>query len=54
MNHPFGSSKVFLLGLLGIILIASTSCVPLVAGAAVGYVAHAEGYRVENPIQKEN
>lgn len=54
MQLMIGLPKPFLLGLLGVVIIASTSCVPLVAGAAVGYVAHAEGYRVENPIQKEN
>jgi len=30
----------------------SSSCVPLAAGAAVGYVAHKEGYRVHSPISK--
>ena len=30
----------------------SSSCGPLAAGAAVGYVAHKEGYRVHNPISK--
>jgi len=30
-----------------------TSCVPLVAGAAAGYVASEEGYRVRSPITKE-
>ena len=30
-----------------------TSCVPLAVGAAAGYVAHEEGYRVRNPITKE-
>lgn len=46
--------KPLLLGLLALTTIISSSCVPLVAGAAVGYVAHAEGYRVENPIKKDN
>ena len=27
-----------------------SSCLPLAAGAAVGYVAHEEGYRLHNPI----
>lgn len=31
----------------------TTSCIPLVAGAAVGYVAAEEGYRVQSPIKKE-
>ncbi len=30
----------------------SSSCVPLAAGAAVGYVAHKEGYRVHSPIHR--
>lgn len=29
-----------------------TSCLPLAAGAAAGYVAHKEGYRVSNPIHR--
>ena len=28
------------------------SCVPLAVGAAAGYVAHDQGYRVQNPIKK--
>lgn len=30
-----------------------SSCVPLVVGAGAGYVAHAEGYRVRNPVTKD-
>lgn len=41
---------MFLLIALGISTI--TSCVPLAVGAAAGYVAHDEGYRVQNPIKK--
>ncbi|MFK7850502.1 MAG: hypothetical protein AB8D78_05940 [Akkermansiaceae bacterium] len=29
-----------------------SSCLPLAAGAAAGYIAHDEGYRVSNPISK--
>lgn len=29
------------------------SCIPLAVGAAAGYVAHDEGYRVQNPIKKK-
>lgn len=29
-----------------------SSCLPLAAGAAAGYVAHKEGYRVQSPIKK--
>ncbi len=28
------------------------SCLPLAAGAAVGYVAHKDGYRVNSPIHR--
>ena len=37
-----------------LLIAASTlsSCVPLAVGAAAGYVAHEEGYRVRNPITK--
>lgn len=28
------------------------SCLPLAAGAAGGYVAHKEGYRVQSPFYK--
>ena len=28
------------------------SCLPLAAGAAAGYVAHDQGYRVQSPIKK--
>lgn len=31
---------------------AFSSCVPLAVGAAAGYVAHDQGYRVRNPITK--
>ena len=31
-----------------------SSCVPLAVGAAGGYVAHEEGYRVRNPITKHD
>jgi hypothetical protein len=29
-----------------------SSCLPLAAGAAAGYVAHKEGYRVQSPVTK--
>lgn len=29
-----------------------SSCLPLAVGAAAGYVAHEEGYRVQSPIKK--
>lgn len=30
------------------------SCLPLAAGAAVGYIAHEDGYRVKNPISRHH
>lgn len=33
-------------------ILGMSSCLPLAAGAAAGYVAHDEGYRVTNPIKK--
>jgi hypothetical protein len=46
--------KINTLAILALITAAAsfTSCVPLAVGAAAGYVAHDEGYRVENPIKK--
>lgn len=45
--------RIALFALAGLTLLGmSTSCLPLAAGAAVGYVAHEEGYRVTNPIKK--
>lgn len=41
-----------------LLLIASVSaltlnsCIPLAAGAAAGYVAHKEGYRMQSPVKK--
>lgn len=44
--------KIALLAVAGFTLSGLSSCLPLAAGAAVGYVAHDEGYRVRNPIKK--
>jgi hypothetical protein len=30
-----------------------SSCIPLAVGAAAGYVAHEEGYRVQSPLKKK-
>ena len=35
------------------ILVVGTSCVPLAIGAAGGYVASEEGYRVQSPVTKD-
>lgn len=42
--------KLILLTTAAIALATLNSCLPLAAGAAAGYVAHKEGYRVRNPI----
>lgn len=34
-------------------LLGVSSCLPLAAGAAAGYVAHKEGVRVQSPITRE-
>jgi hypothetical protein len=47
-------NKTVLLGLCALAILGSSSCLPLAAGAAAGYVAHDEGYRVSNPIHKTN
>jgi hypothetical protein len=33
-------------------ILSLNSCLPLAAGAAVGYVAHKDGYRIHNPISR--
>jgi hypothetical protein len=38
--------------LLSFVATLLSSCVPLAVGAAAGYVAHDQGYRVRNPITK--
>lgn len=37
---------------LGIAAMGLNSCLPLAAGAAAGYVAHDQGYRVQSPLKK--
>jgi hypothetical protein len=44
--------KLFAISALIALTASFTSCIPLAVGAAAGYVAHEEGYRVENPIKK--
>lgn len=41
----------FLLVAIGISSLSS--CLPLAAGAAAGYVAHDQGYRVQSPVTRE-
>jgi hypothetical protein len=52
-SHAF-FNKTVLLGLCALAILGSSSCLPLAAGAAAGYIAHDEGYRVSNPIHKSN
>lgn len=47
-------SSFALFGLAALALLGLSSCLPLAAGAAVGYVAHDEGYRVTSPIRKRH
>jgi hypothetical protein len=42
--------KTFTLLLVAAAISTLASCLPLAAGAAVGYVAHEHGYRVHSPI----
>lgn len=44
--------NLILLLLLALGLSSISSCLPLAAGAAAGYVAHKEGYRFRNPVTK--
>jgi hypothetical protein len=52
MKTKLSVRKIALLSSVGLAILGLSSCLPLVAGAAVGYVAHDEGYRVKNPIEK--
>ncbi len=45
-------NKAVLMGVCALTILGASSCLPLAAGAAAGYIAHDEGYRVSNPIQK--
>ena len=49
---PIMKIKTLTFLLLALGVFASASCIPLAVGAAAGYVAHDEGYRVQNPIKK--
>ena len=40
------------LALVAIAVTSLSSCLPLAAGAAAGYIARDEGYRVQSPIKK--
>jgi hypothetical protein len=38
--------------LAGVVTLGLGSCLPLAAGAAAGYIAHDEGYRVQSPVTR--
>ncbi len=50
INQTF--QRIALFAIAGLTMLGMSSCLPLVAGAAAGYVAHEEGYRVTSPIKK--
>ncbi|MFM2197050.1 MAG: hypothetical protein RLZZ505_482 [Verrucomicrobiota bacterium] len=52
MKKKIYYKRIALITIAGLTLSGLSSCLPLAAGAAVGYVAHEEGYRVTNPIKK--
>jgi hypothetical protein len=52
MKNKLSFHRLALFAFAGLTLAGLSSCLPLAAGAAVGYVAHEEGYRVTNPIKK--
>jgi hypothetical protein len=45
-------NKAVLMSLCALTVLGASSCLPLAAGAAAGYIAHDEGYRVSNPVHK--
>lgn len=46
------SQRIFLYLSAAIVISCITSCLPLAAGAAAGYIAHDQGLRVQSPITK--
>ena len=38
--------------LLAVMMMGLNGCLPLAAGAAAGYIAHDQGYRVQSPLKK--
>jgi hypothetical protein len=47
--------KIRIISLLAVVISATSisSCLPLAAGAAAGYVARDQGYHVQSPLTKE-
>jgi hypothetical protein len=52
MKQKFSISRIALYGLASLAFLGLGSCLPLAAGAAAGYIARDEGYRVQSPIKK--
>lgn len=52
MKTKLTARQIAFFSSVGLAILGLSSCLPLAAGAAVGYVAHEEGYRVTNPIKK--
>ena len=52
MKNKNNLRKIAMLSTAALALLGMSSCLPVAAGAAAGYVAHKEGYRVQNPIKK--
>jgi hypothetical protein len=52
MKHQQSFRTAACLMAAGFAILGLSSCLPLAAGAAAGYVAHKEGYRVQSPIKK--
>lgn len=45
---------VLLFILTAVFITLSSSCVPLIAGAAGGYIMRDKGYEVQSPVKKED
>ncbi|MGL5018410.1 MAG: hypothetical protein ACRDBP_09770 [Luteolibacter sp.] len=45
-------ARIFLYLSAALVISSITSCLPLAAGAAAGYIAHDQGLRVQNPITR--
>jgi hypothetical protein len=52
MKQNISISRIAFYGIASLALLGLGSCLPLAAGAAAGYIAHEEGYRVQSPIKK--
>jgi hypothetical protein len=52
MKTKIKNRSIVMFSITALTLLGLSSCLPLAAGAAAGYVAHDEGYRVRSPIKK--